>query len=543
MIFKPFQVDDKNKLFQDYLQNFEKVKSFYPHYYQGEWPAIFKERSAMDYPREDLYRILMDQNLHWNAPFPVLENIKKLREPNTFAVVTGQQAGVFGGPLYTVYKSMTVLKLTNFLQTQYPQFQFVPVFWMEIDDNDFQEINSIQYIDKDNQLRKLQLEEAPAEVLQPIFSRKIPANLQEWKEKLHSDFFDTEFKAEVLETFFEIYSAGQTFENAFARLLLKLLGRKGLIMFNPVIFPAKKLVKSLIRKTLLEAEEILRTVQSRNEEIEKAGYHSQIRLKQNQTLLFFLDDRTRRVRVDHENGQYSLNTPEGPQKIATEALLQMVDHETERFSPNVALRPLIQDSLLPTAAYVAGPAEIAYFAQLSGLYEYFKIPMPCICPRHRITIVERNIRRLIKKLELRYEEIFEKKGELIEFYLTCRSDDPVLVEMEKLRELLSRKIEDFEPLIRQFDPTLLNSLQQTGASIEKSLNKLQHKIVRSYETREKNLVRQLEKIIVHLMPNNNYQERELNILPYLIKYGWNYLDEIFDALPVDTTPHYIGEAE
>ena len=527
-------------IFLDYISNFSKVKSFFQHNFRDDWPAVIESRSNFDIPRKAIVEILQTQNKQWDAPKATFANIQKLADKNTFAIVTGQQAGTLGGPLYTMFKTMTVLRLSEQLNRDFPQYNFVPVFWMEVNDSDFEEIASIKYINKENQIKQLAITETEADRQKPIAARYLDDQMQQWRQEVEDDFFDTEFKEKTLSLFFDCYASGHSLADAFARLLLNLFGNRGLIVLNPAGPDVCALAAPLFKKTLSNPTEIIDKFTERGEALKTAGYTAQIRFNEQQTLLFFNDTEMRRVRIDIDTeGQFRLKYPDGYKPIDRESLLKTCSERPEYLSPNVALRPLLQDNLLPTVAYVAGPSEAAYYAQIEVLYRYFQIPMPVIFPRHRVTLVEKKAEKIIQKNNLDYISLLSNRADFIETFIRENASQNLFNSLETTEKQIKDALENLRNLIKENDSTLLNPLDKTRQNIEGSFGKLSNKVTRSLEEKNKILVNQLERVLQNLLPGNNFQERELNFIYFAIKYGTGLLDEIYETLPENTDEHVV----
>ena len=540
MQFQPLKRSETPDIFNDYLHNPEKIRAFYPHHFTGNWAKVIDERSHFTIPRAELVAALRNQHSRWNTGKATLQHIEKLADSNTFAVVTGQQAGVLGGPLYTFFKTMTVINLAKQLQQQFPEKQFVPVFWLEVNDSDFAEIAKTHYLTKENELKTLQLDESPDEADKPIAARKISDAVAKWREIADADFFDTEFKSAALDAFIGSYKSGRGYADAFADLLLTFFGEHGLVLFDPSGSGVCRLAQPLFEKALTNADKILNVANQRNNELSDAGYGTQIHFNPNQTLLFLNDKNARRVRVDiDDSGQFLLKYPDGHRPVAREDLLKTCSDSPQYLSPNVALRPLMQDSLLPTVAYVGGPSEVAYFAQVAALYSHFEIPMPVIFPRHRLTIVEGKIQKQIDKNELDFAEILENRPDFIDTVIRNGAGQQLFNSVESTSKTISDTLNALHSQLEAVDPTLVNSLEKTRDSIEGNFEKLSGKIVRSLEQRNETLVRQLEKIQLNLLPGGNYQERVLSMLYFIVKYGPDFVENLLENLPEDPSPHYI----
>lgn len=541
MELHPIQLPPSNPLAADYLENFSRVAGFYRHPATDGWAAAVEERRGYTSPRAELAAVLREQHRRWGAGAASLENVDRLQQPHTLAVVTGQQAGIFGGPLYTFYKIMTTIRLAGHLQGQFPEFQFVPVFWLEVNDHDFKEINHICYITRENRLAHLSVPEAEEEAYLPIHRRRVSPALQEWAQALQEDFFDTEFKEEAIATFLAPYSGDTTYADAFARLMVHFFGEAGLVILNPADPAVAPLARPIFARAIESAEGIISVFRERNEELQQAGYPDQIHLRHNQVLLFYSDEEFRRARMEFDGkGQFVVHYPGGgEERLSREEALRRCRETPERFSPNVALRPLVQDHLLPTIAYVAGPSEIAYFAQLETLYRLLEIPMPVVYPRHRLTIVEGKIHRLVEKLGLDYAEVVQASPEFIGEYLRAHGDRSLFEATEAAEQEIEAILSRLEQTFSRADPTLMRPFKKTRQQIRDGFKRLSGRITRSLEEREKTVVQQLERVVLHLCPERHPQERVLNMIYFCIKYGVDFPHRLLEALPVESRSGFL----
>ncbi len=543
MKWKAIPFPDKNTIYRDYISNFQKLAAFYPGNPSQSIESLLQERSERDYPRSQLATIFHRQHQQWGFHPAIKRNIDELTAPNTLAVVTGQQAGVFTSPLYTIYKIFTTIQQSRILKQWYPRYQFVPIFWMEVDDSDYQEINHCYYIRKDNQLQRLELEEKPEDTGKPIFLRKLPESITHWRDRIRNDFFPTEFLDTVLEHYFNVYQAGTPIATAFAKMLVQLFGAQGLLILNPSSAEVKTLGKTVFQTAIHQRHAILETFWKRNQQLETAGYHSQIHLKHGQTLLFWIDDQGRRVRLDCDDSEECLlRYSHSHQPVTYTEILREIDETPHRFTTNVALRPIFQDSILPTAIYVGGPAEVAYFAQLHALYPLFQLPMPAILPRHRITIVETKIQKIIQKYHIPYEKLFAENFHFLEKDLQQRmAQHPLQEQLSQLQRMIAASIQQLEPEVHAFDPTLVKALQHTTQTIQQALTKFTHKIQRAAENKDQTRTQQLERMLTYLFPRHLPQERVLAPFYFQIKYGWSFFEQMLETLPEEVRTHWVVE--
>lgn len=540
MEIKKLTISESNSLFDAYLNNFNKVKDFYPYNFESDWNVVIQKRLSEKFERKKIVEILTRQNKGWNASQSVLENISKLNTNNSFVVMTGQQAGVFTGPLYTIYKILTTIKLSVWLRSQYSDFNFIPCFWMEVDDHDFEEINHIQFFNKNNELHQLELSEESNESLKPIYTRQINSEIADWKQTIKDEFHQTEFMEDVLKTFFEQYLPQQKYSDAFANLLTELFGKYGLVVLNPAEPEVKNLGRPIFEKALETNNQIHKVFEERNQTLTKSELPLQIQLQPNQTLLFYMDNEGNRVRIDAgQNGDYLLKYHDSNKTLAKSELAKIMKNTPEQISPNVALRPLVQDSIFPTVGYVAGPAEITYFAQISVIYNYFELTLPVIYPRHRITVIENKIQRILEKLEIDVVNLFHHKSDFLEFHIQQKQSKTTFIEIQSIQSEINQKVDQLEKIISETDPTLINTIQKTGQKINSNIEQIIHKLTNAIEQKEAVEINQVKRTLLHLFPENNFQERVLNIIYLLIKYGPDLIHNLHEKLPVDSKEHFI----
>jgi bacillithiol biosynthesis cysteine-adding enzyme BshC len=536
----PVDSGQESSLFEAYVNDFNNVKTFYQFNFLSDWDAAIQKRAGHKFERKKLTDILTAQNRKWEAPRAVLENISQLISPDCLAVVTGQQAGIFTGPLYTIYKIITAIKLSEWLKTEHPKYTFIPCFWLEVDDHDFKEINHIQFFTKENELHRLELSEEARDDSKPVYMRYLKADIAGWKSEIKDKLFQTEFMGSVLESFFEAYSSQSSFVDAFARLVLKFFGENGLVVMNPADPEVKKLGRPIYQKAIEAPEKIQHLLKNRNTALAQSQLPVQIQFHPEQTLLFYTDAKDQRVRIDfNEKNDFLLKYGDKYERLEHQKLISIIEESPERISPNVALRPLIQDSVLPTVGYVAGPAEVAYFAQVSTLYDHFEQAMPVIYPRHRMTIVESKIQKIIEKLGIDFNELFSHRSDFWEYFIQQKQGKNTFDKVAAIQSEISAKLGDLEKIVSEVDPTLINAIQKTGQKIDSGIELIMSKITNAIKQREAVEMDQVKRALLFVFPEDNYQERVINIIYFLIKYGPDLVSNLLQELPLDTRPHYL----
>lgn len=534
----PGMQDAFPKIFRDYVRDFERVGQFYSgdfHSLENIFAKVPEIRNKYHH-RTQVTEILSEQNRRYGCGERSLENIRKLGEETTFAVVTGQQLGILGGPLYTIYKTITALKLAGELNRRFTGFHFVPVFWLEGEDHDFNEVNGITFLNQENSPVRTQYlphgkppEKNVGAVSEIIFDDFLSTFLQNTEE----GFSDSEFRKPLFQIIRQYYLSGVSFNDAFARLMNYFFEDSGLVFVSAHDIRLKKMLTPIFQHEIQNYPRISQLMIERSAELE-ISYHAQI--KANALNLFCF----------HKGGRYHIQPREEGfalkgirQQFSTEELLRISTDTPELLSPNVALRPLCQDTILPTVAYVGGPSEIAYFAQLEPLYKLFGVTMPIIYPRASATIIEPKVGKILEKYELDLGDIFEGYEHVSKHVLEMISE----VNIEELFTDASTRIKDLigemKFGLQYIDPTLQGPLDSTQEKMESILAVLKAKASAAQQTKHETALRQLQKINHIIYPNNNFQERELTVLYFMNKYGLGFVKWLIDELKPDAFQHQL----
>lgn len=524
-------------LFNDYVSDFKKVQQFY------EWDFRQKNNFKLrcdkirnDYKhRSSIYEILLRQNKDFGCSENTFFNLENLRSENSFAVVTGQQVGILGGPLYTIYKIITLLKLTEHLNHNFPDTQFVPIFWLEGEDHDFDEVNKIKIVTSDNQIKTIDYQVKAKSGQHGAVGNYTLENILALLKQLQSALPVTEFKSKVLEVAEACYYDGATFEKSFVNLVNHLFPKAGIIFISSNDSSVKKLLAEIFQKEIESHPRTCQLVIQKSAELEQK-YHAQIKPR---ALNLFLFHKGGRYLIEPRENDYSLK---GTRKFLTKEEIQQIINETpELLSPNVVLRPVCQDTILPTAVYIGGPSEIAYFAQLKPIYEQFRVGMPILYPRASATLVEGKVAKILDKYELDVisvlNDIEKVKKRVINLVSEIKIDELFTDTNSRINDVLS----EMKFGLGYVDQTLLGALETTREKIESHLNNLKEKTDSAQKQKHETALRQVEKAINNLMPDGNLQERELNIFSYMIKYGLEFHKQLVNEIEIDKFEHQILE--
>ncbi len=544
MITIPFSLlPDTSQLFDDYCQGVPSARHFFLGHFSDlmafETHLQVLESRTYLYNRPELCDALDRQNRRWGSGEKSLRNIDLLRDERTFAVVTGQQVGLFTGPLYTLYKAITAVRHAEWLRGHFPSYDFVPVFWMETEDHDLQEANSAGIIDRENNFRRLQYPSPVPEGernVAPVGGIAFTGAIRELLGQFGSEVTPSDFTADVIRMAGDAYREGETFGSSFARMMAALLPEEGLILLDPSDPAVKKLYGPVIHRELETFPAAGEEVIQRSAELEEK-YHAQI--KPRAVNLFF----------HHKGGRYAIEPSEygfflrgTRQRFQRDELRALAASSPELFSVNVLLRPIAQDFILPTVSYVAGPGEVAYFAQLQPVYDHFELPMPVIFPRASLTLIEPKIQKLFDKFEIEFASMFKTPDELYRGIMKNNGAEGT-AEIARLSADIDRWRTELAAAAERVDRNLVSAVDGMIEKMRSHLALFEQKLLQSARQRDQVIHRQLEKMQMYLNPEGKLQERQLNILTFLNRYGFDLIPRIAascDAFPVEHRIVHIG---
>jgi len=360
----------------DYAYNFKQVEGLYAGnpLEADAWRQAVARAQQQPRDRARLASVLQAQQVHRNAPAEARAAAARLADPNAVAVVTGQQAGVFGGPMYTLLKAITALQLAR--RTEHKQkVPAVTVFWVEAEDHDWEEVKSCTVLDAEFQPRTVTLPDLEGAGELPVAKLQLDARVEQTIEELAAVLQPTEFTSDILNSLRAAWTPGRGFACAFATWIETLLGPYGLVVFESADPAAKPLVADVFARELSSPGRTAALAAEAGEALAARGHAPQVVSQPDSVSLFNLDPVRRSIR--RQGDQLAI----GDETHSSEDLARAARERPAAFSPNVLLRPIVQDTLFPTIAYVAGPSELAYLGQLRGVYEQFGVPMPLMVPR------------------------------------------------------------------------------------------------------------------------------------------------------------------
>jgi bacillithiol synthase len=522
------------RLAADYAYDFRAVAPFFAGdpSDRGAWADAISRVHQHEYGRAEIARVVAAQQDRRHAPPRAREAAARLADRATVAVVTGQQAGLFGGPVFTLLKALTALKLAE----QVSRDHGVPaaaVFWIDAEDHDWEEVRSVTVYDSELGLRTVSLPPrpgaGPAPVATVVLDDAVLAALAELEQILPA----TNFRASLVDRLRRAYVPGIGVAEAFGRWLEDVLGERGLVVYDSSDPASKPLVSAVFARELSMPGQTVKLAALAGSDLVARGYHAQVHAQDDSLALFHLDGGRRGIR--QQDGLFVV----GDRQYPAAALVEQATTRPAGFSPNVLLRPVVQDTLFPTICYVAGPNELAYLGQLRGVYDHFGVPMPLMYPRASATILDSSAARFLNKYKLSLEALQPRDeaalNDLLRTQIPAAVEDALTQASEAIEARMARVIQALPTL----DPTLEGAARSTLGRMQHDLQTLRGKIIQAAKRRDETLRRQFVHAQALAFPGGHPQERTIGFVSFLNEYGPALVNRLDEELPLDLGRHWI----
>ena len=518
----------------DYAYNFAKVEGLYAG--NPLEPEAWREAvtRAQQHPRNraKIASIVQAQQAQRQAPSGARAAAARLADPSCVAVVTGQQAGVFGGPLFTLLKALTALQLARRTERDL-KVPVVAVFWVDAEDHDWEEVRSCTVLDAEFQPRTVTLADLEGAGELPVAQLTLGPQVEQTINELTSALQQTEFTPAVIDGVRAAWIPGTGMARAFATWLETLLGPYGLVVFDAADPDAKPLVADVFSRELASPGRTTALAAEAGAALASRGHAPQVVLNPDTVSLFSLDGGRRPIR---RQGDHLVI---GETTHSSDALSRDALARPGGFSPNVLLRPIVQDTLFPTICYVAGPSELAYLGQLRGIYAQFGVPMPLMFPRSTATLLDSGATRFLGKYGVAFQELRTPDESALNKLLEAQL--PASVE-ESLRDAASQTQQTMARVVLalpSLDPTLEGAARTTLGKMEHELRSLHSKVIHAAKKRDETLRRQFVRAQAQAFPHGHPQERTLGVVYFINKYGPGLVDLLLEELPIDPGQHWL----
>jgi bacillithiol biosynthesis cysteine-adding enzyme BshC len=505
-----------SRLFADVLYHPDRTAAFYEHSLRTleEFRA---SAAAVDLAPERRAALIAALQIQ-NPPSAALE---RLARPGVVAVVTGQQVGLFSGPAYTIYKVLHAVKLAAWLTEN--GVDAVPMFWLATEDHDFAEVNHTWVFDADHHPHKVEMRRFATE--QPVGDVMLTAPPIE---ELRAAMQGLPFADEVLRLVQESYLPGVTMGNAFAALMRRLLSAFDILFVDPMLPAFRELAAPALRAAVDAAPDLTERVLRRNRDLGDAGYHAQVHVEE-QTSFVFLLEGGKRLNLRRAGRDYVHNS----RRFSSEELME----RAASLSPNAILRPVIQDSMLPTVAYIGGPAETAYLAQSEAIYRQLLGRMPVAVPRTGFTVLDARSAKLMERYQLTVTDFFHGETAFRERIASHLIPPHLSTMVLESAAAIDKAVARLYGEMRAFDPTLGQALDHSAKKIRFQMDKMARKAGREAMRREERAARDADSLYGLIYPERHLQERLYSILPIIARHGLDLIPAIYEAIELDCPDH------
>jgi len=517
----PFQELPFSNLFSDYCTEFNKLSNFFDFNPFDNHDVIKKISQTTFTHRKELEAVLKEYNNPSLMHPKAIANLDALiQSDEVYTVVTGQQLIVAGGPMFTVYKILTAIEYAGRIEALTGK-KVVPVFWLADEDHDYDEIAKMA-LPFGNEWKSLELS-ATSNTGKRVADIQIEEDIEKFVQELDDILIPTDFKSEILQILKACYSRNRTHGESFARLITTLFSRFGLILAGSSRSNAQKFLNTSVISLIHKTEEIHHSLEKMSAHLEKK-YHRQAAVGSSNW--FYVGEDGIRQKLQYENDKWSVSGL----SLSTTELIDKVSKNPGIVSPNVFLRPLLQDKLLPNLAYIAGPGEVSYYAQMKDLYQVCGQSMPIIVPRFSASILEGAVKKSFEELPFRLVDYNERIEDLESRFLKDSNilDVNEFIGMYKsgIEALADSRIQEIEIL----DKSLVGTLQKVKSDQLNLLENLRSKMIKSAKNSLEVQIKRINKVQFATFPNRNLQERELAFIYLLNKYGIGVIDTLYDSV-------------
>ena len=514
----PFrEIPQTTKLFASFLDDFSTVNQFYAHPPDDAGVRSAAKEVHLDVGmRKAVADILREQNKQLGSDAATQKNIDRLAA-GAVAIVSGQQVGLFSGPAYSIYKALDAIHWAGKLTKS--GIDAVPIFWMATEDHDLAEVNQVFFGSREGIARMelpLSDDAAGGSVGRISLGKMAGAAVEHAVELLEGPGLPA-----IAEALRASYRDGETFGSAFGKFLARLLKGRGLILLDPLDARLHELARPVYRKAVEESQLLVEELIARDKVLDKRGFHAQVKVTQQATLLF-LNVNGKRQPVRQRNGGFMA----GDLKLTVRELLAKVDNAPQELTPSVLLRPVLQDSLLPTAAYIGGPAEVAYMAQAQVVYRRALGRMPAILPRASFTLIEPTVSRALKKYALDFHDALHGRQTVRRKMELNALPRGLAAKFSRDAKGLKRILGSYRAPLERLDKSLPAALDTAERKILYQFGRLRGKAGRTENFRTGVLDRHEREILGALFPHHGLQERTLCLLPFLARQGMELLDRL-----------------
>jgi bacillithiol biosynthesis cysteine-adding enzyme BshC len=518
----------------DYAFHFDRVAAFFagdPSTPEAWRDTIARSQATARQP-ETLSRALVAQLTRRQAPPQALAAAHRLAQSDTRVIITGQQAGLFGGPLFTLLKALTAMKLAADVEAAHG-VPVVPVFWIDAEDHDWPEVSGTTVLDAEMAAISVKAAAVAGAGQEPIARLRFDDSLGDTIEHLAAALPVTEFTAPTLEALRRAYAPGHGVAESFGRWLDAVLGPHGLVVYDSSDPATKPLAAQVFTRECREPGATAALATLAGDALKAAGYHAQVTPQEGAVALFHLGHGRQAIRMQGDT------VTVGDRTLTHQQLLDECQTHPEQFSPNVLLRPIVQDTIFPTICYVAGPNELAYLGQLRGIYERFGVAMPLMYQRATATLVDSASLRFIRKHDLPLTAFQAQDERSLNALLEAQLPPTVEAALTSAAARISDELDQLMGVVPQIDVTLEGTVRTTQGRLQHEMHTLHTKVIQAAKRKDETLRRQFQRTRALTFPLGHSQEREIGLVWFVNRYGDALVPRLLERLPLTMGQHHV----
>ncbi|MBP2240025.1 bacillithiol biosynthesis cysteine-adding enzyme BshC [Cytobacillus eiseniae] len=520
-----------NRFATEYLEQTDDIQRFFHYRYNdhSEYESRVRELQEHSYMRMEMANYIEEFMANYPTSDHVHHSIEKFKQENSAVIIGGQQAGILTGPLYTIHKVISIITLAKQKEKEL-NIPVVPIFWIAGEDHDYQEVNHV-FIEKDNKIEK---KIYPERVLDKRMVSDIPINQDlciQWTEAIIQSFGETIHTKPLLHELQKAVHHSNSFVDFFAYIIMYLFKDSGLLIIDSGDGNIRKLEKEFFIKQINSSVEITKAVKSKQSELQDKGFPNTIDISSQAANLFYYDmENNERILLEFDEHKNVFIDSNSRFQFSLEQMLELAGEFPEKLSNNVVTRPLMQEWLFPTLAFIAGPGEIAYWAELKGAFELFGLKMPPIVPRLNITILDRSIETDMNELGLDLHETLtigteKKKRE----FLQSLKDENIESLFEKAKKDLLQNYGELETYLSKENKGLIPLLKKNESKLIEQLMFMEAKIEQTEQIKFEVVINKFDRVENALWPAGSPQERVLNGFYFINQYGPSLINDLLDC--------------
>lgn len=524
----------KNLGYKDIFLDFLAGKNPPKHFYLADClDRVAEKLDRVAFDREKIADILRKQNELYGASQETMANIERLKDPRAVCVLAGQQAGLLGGPLFSIVKMLGIVKSAR-LYEQRLKRPVIPIFWVAGDDHDFNEVNHLFLLNRASEPCEISYLTPPEKEL-PIaeiyFSDRDELNraLDMTRECLG----ESDFTPELFDLIERSYTTQDTFVTAFGKFMAGLFRDFGLVLFSPGDPEVKRHAVPFFETILNRQDDLHDKIQNANDAILKAGYHIQVEKKENATHIFYNHDGRQPIMRDGDRFTC------GEKTVTRDELLKCLHETPELLSPDVMTRPVLQSYLFPTLAQKGGPSEIAYLAQINPIFELFDLPAPCHQARPTLTVLEKRFEKQMEEYEISFDDLTGDIEQAVNRVLARSFPEELEKNYATLHESVKDAFDNFRSTSLEFDPSLKKFAEQVYGKIDYNLKAFEGKVFASHKKKSQETRDKIYRLQNAVCPNRGLQERSINITYFIARYGFGIIPFLYEKIDSEQKAHQI----